>query len=222
MPEIDSIVGYSPERMPEAMDLMNEHDINALIFRDMISGVHSELLELYKANFVEGAINKHSYPSEVTNALQALGFSMKHFSRQPLDVAMWPDKTIQHTTVELVEKSRGIGWHTDVVGTDGVDELYLPYGYSFSLNLAGRAIFRVLKDRIELPIPGRSLNAQQLDVLASKAALEDIGDANILEGYLEPGDVFCWRQPLAHQVTVLDEERHAIIFIQEDYVIASS
>ncbi len=218
MPEMISIVGFSPERMPEAMSLIHEYDINALVFRGMVAGVQGQLRELYDASFVEGAINKHAYPGGVTRTLQGLGFDLGHFSRQPLDTELWPSNTVQHTSIELVETGRGIGWHTDVVGTDNDNELYLPYGLAFSLNLAGQAIFSVVEERSQIIVPGRTLSKYQLNMLESEATLEDIGHATILEGFLEPGDVVCWRQPVAHQVTVLDEARHAIVLIQEDYV----
>lgn len=214
------IGGFSPERLSDAMGIMQECDMDAILFEGMAKNVHRELQEVYDEHYVDGAINKHSYPGDVANRLQALGFNLLDFARQPLDAELWPDDTHQHTSIEFVEKNRGIDWHTDVVRTGEEHELYLPYGFSFSLNLAGRALFEVAEDRTRVQVPARTLSRHQVNVLATAAHVESIGNANTLEGWLNPGDVVCWRQPVPHRVTVIDSTRHAIVMIQEDYVSA--
>mgnify|MGYP000973201456 CR=1 FL=1 len=220
MAEMISVTGYSPEQLRDAVDLVVDCDVSAVIFRGMAGGVHDQLERLYADKYIFGAINKFPYPGEVSSALKGLGFDLGYFSRQTLDAEVWPLDTLQSTTIELVQKGQGINWHTDVVKTDKTDEIYLPYGVGFSLNLAGSAIFRVTKERAPLSIPASKLSRTQLDVLITEASIEHTGEAVVLEGYLEPGDVVCWRQPVAHQVSVLDQGRHAIVFIQEDHVTA--
>jgi len=227
MAAITSITGFNPERLNEAKNLVLTLDVNALVFRGMASRVHDRMLDLHNEHYIPEKVNVFTNDEGMIGLFVKLGWDLSCLGSQVLDAPVWPIDTVPTTTIELKAPGKGLDWHNDVSKAQEPNQLYLPLGVGVSVNLVGPAIFKVASTLQPLALSPR-LTQQQIDHLAIEASVKPskLELETALESVLYPGDVVMWRQPVAHQVSVYEEEpnnlRRAIIFIEEDLVTASS
>ena len=226
MAEIVAINGFSPERLVDAENMVSNLDVNALVFRGMALSVHDKMLKLHKQFYSLNESNKFTNDEEMIGLLVEMGWDIPSLGNQTPEGPVWPIDAVPTTTIELVPPGGGIDWHNDVSRGKEANQICLPLGIGVSINLVSPALFKVASVVQPLALNYR-LSQHQIDELVEGASVKftDPELESALESVLYPGDVIMWRQPVAHQVWVYEEDpdnlRRAIIFLEEDVATAS-
>ena len=220
MTEATFIRGYTPERIGDALDLMQElsdQDVFMVVFRGMARTTHDELVKLHKKNFVSPT--DRGYQNEVDARMYDLGWDIDTFAKQHHD----PNKQLDvfdNVTYELLEMGMGIGMHIDMIPDISGTAITIPRGFGMSINLVSSVEFKVEERRREIYMPEKVTVADIDDLIGRGVNLDEIVGDGVTFAKVDYGDVVMWRQPQAHKVSVYETDRRGIAIIREDVLEA--